>query len=522
MEALKCVLFFLTVANWCESANILYVVPFTSKSHYIMLKPIGLELARRGHNVTVITGHRDPNPPPNYRQVMVDEKEIWDVIGGRPNVFDMAQTSTEEFHYNILWKGGLAFMEVVLDSKEVKAFLAEDNKFDLVINEQFYQESLNVLAHKYNAPLALVTTFGNCMRHNILVRNPLQLSTVISEFLPLEDPTSFYGRLRNLYFTVYEYIYWRYWYMNEQERFVKKYIKGLPEPVPSLYDLQRNASLMLMNSHFSFDTPAAYLPNVVEIGGSHLIRSNTTLPADLQKVLDNAKNGAVYLNFGSNVRSAEMPEDKKNAIINVFRKLKHTVLWKWEDDHFKNKPDNLIIRKWMPQKEILAHPNVKVFISHGGLIGTQEATYNGVPLIGIPIYGDQFNNLLQAQSFGYAKILQYNDINEENLYKLLHEVLTNDSYAKNAKEMSRRFQDRPMSPLDTAMYWIEYVIRNNGAHYWKNPALELSWIAAYMIDVYLFIFGVTLLFLYVVAKVVSIVLSAFSGKKTKKQKTKRS
>lgn len=170
-------------------------------------------------------------------------------------------------------------MEVVLDSKEVKAFLAEDNKFDLVINEQFYQESLNVLAHKYNAPLALVTTFGNCMRHNILVRNPLQLSTVISEFLPLEDPTSFYGRLRNLYFTVYEYIYWRYWYMDEQERFVKKYIKGLPEPVPSLYDLQRNASLMLMNSHFSFDTPAAYLPNVVEIGGSHLTRSNTTLPA---------------------------------------------------------------------------------------------------------------------------------------------------------------------------------------------------------------------------------------------------
>lgn len=163
-----------------------------------------------------------------------------------------------------------------------------------------------------------------------------------------------------------------------------------------------------------------------------------------------------------------------------------------------------------------------MFISHGGLIGTQEATYNGVPLIGIPIYGDQFNNLLQAQSFGYAKILQYNDINEENLYKLLHEVLTNDSYAKNAKEMSRRFQDRPMSPLDTAMYWIEYVIRNNGAHYWKNPALELSWIAAYMIDVYLFIFGVTLLLLYVVAKVVSTVLSAFSGKKTKKQKTKRS
>lgn len=48
-----------------------------------------------------------------------------------------------------------------------------------------------------------------------------------------------------------------------------------------------------------------------------------------------------------------MPDDKKNAVINVFRKLKQTVLWKWEDDDFKDKPDNLIIRKWMPQKEIL-------------------------------------------------------------------------------------------------------------------------------------------------------------------------
>ncbi|CAH0585781.1 unnamed protein product [Chrysodeixis includens] len=523
MDALKCVLFLLTVANWCESANILYVVPFTSKSHYIMLKPIGLELARRGHNVTVITGHKHPNPPPNYRQVMVDDREIWDVIGGIPNVFDMVQASTETFHHNILWKGGLAFTELVLNSKEVKQFLAEDNKFDLVINEQFFQESLYVLAHKYNAPLALVTTFGNCMRHNIVVRNPLQLSTVLSEFLTVEDPTSFSGRLKNLYFTIYEYVYWRFWYLEEQEKFVKKYIKGLREPVPSLYDLQKNVSLMLVNSHFSFDPPAAYLPNVVEIGGSHLIRSNTTLPADLQKVLDNAKHGAVYMNFGSNVRSTEMPEEKKKAVINVFRKLKQTILWKWEDDNFENKPDNLIVRKWMPQNEILAHPNIKVFISHGGLIGTQEATYNGVPLIGIPIYADQYNNLLQAQSLGYAKILQYDDINEETLYKLLNEVLTNDSYVEKAKEMSRRFKDRPLSPLDTAMFWIEYVIRNNGAEYWKNPALELSWIAAHMIDVYLFILGVVLLILYVIVKVVSIVFSALSGtSKPKKQKTKRS
>lgn len=75
------------MAKYCESANILYVMPFTSKSHYIMLRPLGLELARRGHNVTVITGYKLDNPPPNYHQYTVDKKEIWDVIGKSNYIF---------------------------------------------------------------------------------------------------------------------------------------------------------------------------------------------------------------------------------------------------------------------------------------------------------------------------------------------------------------------------------------------------------------------------------------------------
>ncbi|PZC79478.1 hypothetical protein B5X24_HaOG200298 [Helicoverpa armigera] len=524
MDALKYVLLLLALAKYSESANILYVVPFTAKSHFIMLRPIGLELARRGHNVTVITGNKEPNPPPNYHQIMVDKKEIWELIGGRgrPNVFSMVNVPAEKFHEGILWKGGIAFTELVLNSTEIKAFLAKDNKFDLVISEQFFQEALNLLAYKYNAPLVLVTTYGNCMRHNIITRNPLQLATVLQEFLDVRDPTSFWGRMRNLYFSMYEYIYWRYFYMEEQEQLVKKYLKDLPQPVPNLYDVERNASLILVNSHFSFDPPTAYLPNVVEIGGSHLSKSDAKLPENLQKVLDNAKHGVVYMNFGSNVRSSELPEDKKKAILNVFRRLKQTVLWKWEEDILENKPENLVVQKWMPQKEILSHPNIRLFVSHGGLIGTQEATFHGVPIVGVPIYADQYNNLLQVQNIGYGKILEYHEIDEETLYNRVNEVLTNDSYRKKAKEVSRRFKDRPLNALDTAMFWIEYVIRNNGADYIKNPALELSWVASNMLDVYAFILILVLGVVFATVKILSIVLSLFKSKESKKQKKKRS
>ncbi|KOB79496.1 UDP-glycosyltransferase UGT39B1 [Operophtera brumata] len=415
-----------------------------------MLRPIGLELARRGHNVTVITAYKEENPPPTYRQVIVDNKLIWDVLGiERPNVFDMVQISAEEFHDMILFRGGLGTTETALNSTEVKGFLAEDNSFDLVISEQFFQESLYILAHKYKTPLVLVTTFGNCMRHNIVTRNPLQLATTISEFLDLKEPTSFRGRLRNLYFIIYEYVYWRYWYLEKQEALVKKYIPNLPEPVPSLYEMQKNASLILVNGHFSVDLPVAYLPNVVEIGGVHLSKSDSKLPDDLQQLLDEATNGVVYVNFGSNVRSSELPVEKRDAFLNVFRKLKHTVLWKWEDDNLPNKPDNLVV-----------------------------------------------------ENLGFGRILQYNDINEQSLGNHLDEFLRDDTYKRKAVEASERFKDRPMSALDSAMFWIEYVIRHKGAKHMKSPAMELSWIAYSMIDVYAFILMGILLVAYVLYKIV--------------------
>lgn len=154
-----------------------------------------------------------------------------------------------------------------------------------------------------------------------------------------------------------------------------------------------------------------------------------------------------------------------------------------------------------------AHPNVKVFISHGGLIGTQEAIFYGVPVIGVPIYGDQYNNLLQAEQIGFGKILEFHHICEENLETALNEVLTNDSYRIKAKDISVIFKDRPLSALDTAMFWIEYVIRHNGANYIKSPARDFNWIVYTMLDVYGAVFIFCIVFGYVILKSILFVIN---------------
>lgn len=74
---------------------------------------------------------------------------------------------------------------------------------------------------------------------------------------------------------------------------------------------------------------------------------------DLQNILDSAKNGVVFLSFGSNVQSNELDKDKLDAFLKVFGELKQTVLMKWEDDPIKNIPKNIVLRKWFPQKAVL-------------------------------------------------------------------------------------------------------------------------------------------------------------------------
>lgn len=57
-----------------------------------------------------------------------------------------------------------------------------------------------------------------------------------------------------------------------------------------------------------------------------------------------------------------LPHGKRNELLKAFGTFKETVLWKWENETLPDQPKNVQILKWMPQREILCHPNVRVFV----------------------------------------------------------------------------------------------------------------------------------------------------------------
>lgn len=166
------------------------------------------------------------------------------------------------------------------------------------------------------------------------------------------------------------------------------------------------------------------------------------------------------------------------------------MIWRHKGERPSTLGNNTLIVDWMPQKDLLGHPQTKVFVAHGGTNGIQEAIYYGVPVLGIPLFFDQFDNLVRLQARGAGKILQLADINGHNFEVALKEVLLQDSYRENMQRLSRLHRDQPITPMDKAIFWVEYVMRHKGAAHLRTEAYKMSWFSYYSVDVVLFLLTV--------------------------------
>ena len=73
----------------------------------------------------------------------------------------------------------------------------------------------------------------------------------------------------------------------------------------------------------------------------------------------------------------------------------------------------------------LAHRNTRLFITHAGLLSTQETIYHGVPMIAVPVFGDQDLNAALAMKAGIGVKIEIMDATEDTIAKAINEVLQN-------------------------------------------------------------------------------------------------
>lgn len=71
------------------------------------------------------------------------------------------------------------------------------------------------------------------------------------------------------------------------------------------------------------------------------------------------------------------------------------------------------------------HPKAKAFITHGGTNGIYEAIYHGVPMVGVPMFADQPDNIAHMKAKGAAVEVNINTMTSEDLLSALRAVTNN-------------------------------------------------------------------------------------------------
>ncbi|KAF5894020.1 UDP-glucuronosyltransferase 1-1, partial [Clarias magur] len=291
-----------------------------------------------------------------------------------------------------------------------------DKHFDLMLTDPFLPCG-PIIAEAFSLPAVYFLRGLLCGFDTEAAQCPAPPSYVPRLFGQLSDIMTFPQRVVNVLMAGFDsFICKRFFFSFDEltSRYLKKDI--------SYKEVLEHASIWLHRYDFTFEYPKPLMPNMVPIGGINCAKQKP-LPAELEEfVAGSGDHGFIVFTLGSYM--SQVPESKAREFFKAFRQIPQRVLWRYTGPVPKDLPENVKLMKWLPQNDLLAHPKAKVFITHGGSHGTYEGICNGVPMVMIPLLGDQKNNVLRMESHGVAESLNMYDLTSEKLLEALRKVIT--------------------------------------------------------------------------------------------------
>ncbi|CAH2248035.1 jg12741 [Pararge aegeria aegeria] len=480
-----------------QSYKILGIFPSLDRNNYLTYRGLFRELANRNHDVTLISHFLLPDAPAGYRDVQLSDKHVFKGLSFESVIVN--DISRVPFETLVSTKAGNDDCKTLMNNHEVIHMIRNRPRYDVIIAESYNSDCALALAANLSTPyIAFNPQPLHPWHYNRLGIN-FNSAYISQSLLPYGKQPWFFDRVKS--FILYYITNWVYYIGSQVTDHVYLY-KYLGDNLETLESIASNASVVFVNTHKSVFGGVVRPDNVVDIGGIH-IRPPKVIPTEIERFINEAEHGVIYVNLGTTVKDSTLPVDKLNELVSTFRRLPLRVLWKWDGANLENLPRNIMTMKWLPQYDILKHENVKAFISHAGILSTIEALDVGIPVIAIPLFGDQYGNAASLVDAGMATILTYDNLRKELLLDAINEVL-DPTWQQRAKLVSRMWHDRPMSPLESAIYWIEYVARYNGPPNLIAPSASIPWYLQHQLDVLAFVGLVSYILLYVLYKILSV------------------
>ncbi|XP_043228099.1 UDP-glucosyltransferase 2-like isoform X2 [Amphibalanus amphitrite] len=488
-----------------EGYRVLILAPTGGKSQRNVLHGLASALAERGHQVVFFSAFKPSSSVKGIREVVPDALAEAATDDKYPNMFKMNEQGIQAGFKQIQ-----TFMSdgprAALASKELDEILKE--KYDLVVFG-FYSYSLYFVPLVLKTPFILLTSVPYLPTYTSPLGNPT-LPSLHPNIFTITSPgeMTFLQRTKNVLehvsMEVFRQVYG--WYC---DRLVaEKFGKGV---MPPALEIERNASLIMINSNPAINYPKPLLPNAVEIAGMHCTKGRP-LPKELRSFLGDSE--FVLFSMGSVARPKDMSASQKSEILAALERLPYKVLLKWDTTDRAGIPSNVLPSKWLPQQDLLASGKCRLFISHGGYASLVESVCHGVPMVMLPVSVDQHANAAQAARLGVAKVLRWDGLTWEDLEAAVEAALS-EEHLSAARYRQQLLRSQPVPPRDLAVHWVEHVIRHGGAPHLRSVGAELNFFQYYSLDVLAFLLAVLLLTLKLLVAMVKCCCRCVCGRKAK-------
>ncbi|XP_028560967.2 UDP-glucuronosyltransferase 2C1-like isoform X1 [Podarcis muralis] len=505
------ILFWLQVCCWGTSSGGKVLVWPTDGSHWINIKMMLNELALRGHSVTVLIPSASYLIDPKEASSSSYRIEVLPVTFTKEEVLAVVEKFLDVATYELptlpFWKAMQKMRELVASFEEVSKQVCDSIFYNETRIAMLRKEDFNVLISDPLTPcgdllaellgIPFLYTFrfsdGNSMER-LCGQLPAPPSYVGASTGGMSDRMSFVERMKNVLFYAFSDGFFLYSLASEWDRYYRE-ILGRPT---TLCEVMGKAEIWLIRTYWDFEFPRPFLPNFEFVGGLHC-QPAKALPEEMEKfVQSSGEHGIVVFSLGSMIKN--LTEEKGNMIALALSQLPQKVLWRYKGKRPDTLGANTRLYDWIPQNDLLGHPKTKAFITHGGTNGIYEAIYHGVPMVGIPMFADQPDNVVHMKAKGMAVQLDIHTMKTEDLVDAVNTVIHNATYKENAMRLSQIHHDQPIKPLDRAVFWIEFVMRHKGAKHLRAAAHHLTWYQYHSLDVIAFLIGCMAVFIFIAVK----------------------
>lgn len=259
------VIFTITLIYPTDTANILAVFPYQGLSHHMVYLPYIQELANQEHNITFISNY--PIEHSNINNLSI--RGSIPISNNKENISSFERSKNEIIHsINVIRMfnyPGKTY-EAIFTVDSVMALLNSPYKFDLLVTEHFNTELFIGFAFKFNIPFILLTSCNLLPWNQHAIGQPYSLATVPSTITSLPIKMNFYSRVMNTISHTVQLFGFKLLCRAKDEAIIKRNL----DIEVSLDQIILNASLIMVNTHFTMFSSKPLVPAVVEIGGIHI------------------------------------------------------------------------------------------------------------------------------------------------------------------------------------------------------------------------------------------------------------